>query len=132
VAVAGLALASCGSKDKPKTRTTTLAPQIKVVSTEYAFTPKVLSAKAGDVAIQLKNKGKIKHELVIIKTSKSPGDLKVTKGRVSLKNSAGEIGATVAGATTTTSFKLAKGQYVFVCNIRGHYGDGMRGRLTIR
>lgn len=131
--VAGIALASCGSsKDKTSTTAATAAPKISVTATEFAFTPRILTAKAGSVRIELKNRGKVRHEFVILKTSKSPGALKVTKGRVSEKDSVGEIGETQAGATTTTTFNLKKGTYVFVCNIRGHYADGMRGRLTVR
>jgi uncharacterized cupredoxin-like copper-binding protein len=133
VVVAGLALASCGSsKNDSKNKPAPVPPKVSVTATEYAFTPRILRAKAGMVRIELKNRGKVRHELVIIRTSKSPGALKVTKGRVSEKSSVGEIGETQAGATTTTTFDLKKGTYVFVCNIKGHYADGMRGRLTVR
>jgi uncharacterized cupredoxin-like copper-binding protein len=91
-----------------------------------------VAAKAGKLTITLDNKGKMPHELVVLKTSAAAGSLSVKSGRVSESRSVGEVSETAAGATKSTTLKLKAGSYVFVCNIPGHYADGMRGTLTVR
>jgi uncharacterized cupredoxin-like copper-binding protein len=51
---------------------------------------------------------------------------------VSEKTSVGEVSETKAGASKTAAIELKPGQYVFVCNIPGHYKGGMFGRLTVQ
>ena len=103
-----------------------------MTSKEYAFAPGSLKAKSGKVTFTLDNQGKIEHEFVVLKTNAAPGSLKVgSSGRVSEKDSVGEVSETKAGSKQSASFKLAPGKYVFVCNIPGHYKDGMSGQLTV-
>ena len=39
---------------------------------------------------------------------------------------------TPGGQSKSESIDLKPGKYVFVCNIPGHYKDGMAGQLTVR
>jgi plastocyanin len=104
-----------------------------VTSTEYAFAPKAITAKAGKVEITLDNKGAIPHELVMLKTPADPGSLKVgADQRVSEKASVGEVPKISAGKARSATLDLKPGTYVYVCNIPTHYGDGMRGVLTVK
>lgn len=150
------ALAACGSSgatsspntaangktaSTPATSTTTpsAAPvvpagTITVDTTEYAFAPTTIAAKAGKVSFSLDNKGKIPHELIVLKTGAAPGSLKVnaSTSRVSESTSVGEVSETPAGETKSTTLDLKPGTYLYVCNIPTHYMQGMRGVLTVK
>lgn len=103
-----------------------------VTASEFAFAPKTLAAKAGKLRVTLDNQGKIVHELILLKTSAAPGSLKVgADGRVSEKASVGEVSETKGGVSRSTTFDLKPGRYVYVCNLPGHYKDGMYGELTV-
>jgi uncharacterized cupredoxin-like copper-binding protein len=148
VPVAAALVAGCGSSggsgasSTPATTAST-APagstvvakngRVTVTTTEYAFAPMAISAKPGKLRITLANNGKITHELVVLRTSKPAGSLTVgSGGRVSESSSVGEVSETAAGATKSSTLHLKAGTYVFVCNIPGHYADGMRGTLTVK
>lgn len=141
VAVATVAaLAGCGSDSYSDSDSTTsantgtqaTAKSVTVDATEYAFDPPTLTADAGKVSITLANKGKIPHELVVLKTDEAPGALTVSGGRVSEDAAVGEVSETDGGSAKTKTFDLKAGRYVYVCNIPGHYKDGMRGALTVK
>lgn len=132
-----IALASCGSDDAKPAAATPAAGgagarhALTVDASEFHFAPATLKARSGKVTISMRNDGKTAHELVVLKTDAAPGALDVSGGRVSEKDSVGEISETKAGATASTTLDLKPGSYVYVCNIPGHYADGMRGRLTV-
>lgn len=148
-----LAVAGCGSDDSsgetttaastaaaaaPTTTAAAPAAQaakgraLTVDATEYSFAPTTATAEAGKLTITMKNVGKIPHELVLLKTSTKADGLKVTGGRVSEDDSVGEISETDGGVSKAHTFTLKAGTYVYVCNIPGHYMDGMRGTLTVQ
>jgi len=142
-------VAGCGSSSSDSSSASTSTPpagaaappaaaaaksgKVTVTSTEYAFAPKAITAPAGKLEITLDNKGAIPHELVVLKTSAAPGSLKVgSDQRVSEKASVGEVPEITAGKTKRATLDLKPGTYVYVCNIPTHYGDGMRGVLTVK
>ncbi len=103
-----------------------------VRSTEFKFSAAAIDAPAGKVRITLDNAGSIEHELVLLKTSAAPGSLKVAaSGRVSEAASVGEVSEIKRGVSQSTTFDLEPGRYVYVCNIPGHYAQGMRGALVV-
>ena len=104
-----------------------------LTSTEFKFSASAVDAPAGKLKITLDNAGKIEHELVLLKTSATPGALKVAAdGRVSEAASVGEVSETKSGVAKSTTFDLKPGRYVYVCNIPGHYAQGMRGVLVVK
>jgi uncharacterized cupredoxin-like copper-binding protein len=142
-----LAVAGCGSSDPPvaasgsaksaksassSTATAASGGKVTVSTTEFAFAPKAITASAGKLTLTLDNKGKVPHELVVLKTSAAPDALKVTGGRVSEADSVGEVSETAGGTSKSKTLDLKPGSYVYVCNIPGHYGDGMYGTLTVK
>ncbi|MEY2517053.1 MAG: hypothetical protein QOJ89_4411 [bacterium] len=106
--------------------------KITVTSTEYAFAPAAITATAGKLTITLDNKGTMVHELVVLKGDEAASALKVSGGRVSEKTAVGEVSETAAGAAKSSTITLKPGHYIIVCNVPGHYQDGMRGTLTVR
>ena len=101
-------------------------------ASEFKFAPAAITAKAGKVKVALDNKGDTEHEFVLLKTNQAAGALSVKGGRVSEAASVGEISETKAGQTATHTFHLKPGKYVYVCNIPGHYQQGMHGTLTVK
>ena len=144
-AAAGL-LAGCGSdsdSSSDDSASTTTQPaavtdravaagKVTVDASEYAFAPETITAKPGKLEITLDNKGKIPHELVVLKTDEAPDALKVSGGRVSEDASVGEVEEIDGGGSKSATVDVEAGKYVYVCNIPGHYGDGMRGQLTVK
>lgn len=125
-----LLLAACGDEKTADTAAASSGPTT-ITATDFAFSEKSLTEKAGDVALTLKNDGKAPHELVVLKTDTAADALPVTGGRVSEDDAVGEIAEVEGGATGEHTFALTPGTYVYVCNIPGHYGKGMRGTLTV-
>jgi plastocyanin len=105
---------------------------VVVRAREFSFAPHTVVARAGKLKITLRNRGHLTHELILLRTNRAPGSLRVRHGRVSEAASVGEISETPAGTSATHTFRLKPGRYVMVCNVRRHYGQGMRGRLTVK
>jgi uncharacterized cupredoxin-like copper-binding protein len=148
-AAAAALVAGCGSSDDPASESASANRQsaaaaepaataaangrVTVTTTEFAFAPTAITAKAGKLKITLDNKGKIQHELVVLKSGADPASLKVgASGRVSESASVGEVSETDAATTKSATLDLKPGTYVYVCNIPGHYADGMYGSLTVK
>lgn len=104
------------------------AVQVDVVLKEWATDAKAARVRAGDVYFFVDNQGKAPHELVVIRTDQAPDKLSVEHGRVpeSKVEIIGEIEPFAGESKAGKAFKLAKGNYVLICNIAGHYELGMR------
>ena len=93
---------------------------------------------AGPVTITTPNGGQVEHELVLLKTDRSPTSLPVKGNEVDEEGleakgveTPGEIEEVGPGQTKSGSFKLA-GSYVMICNLPGHFQKGMYGSLTVK
>ncbi|MDQ8044713.1 MAG: plastocyanin/azurin family copper-binding protein [Solirubrobacteraceae bacterium] len=105
--------------------------KVTIKATEFAFGPSQIQAKAGKLEITMENDGAAVHELVVLKTDADPGSLKVTDGRVGEADSVGEISETNPGKSASHTFDLKPGKYLIVCNVKGHYMQGMRGQIVV-
>src|SRR5215217_3676337 len=85
-----------------------------VTLSEFKVSPSPKSVSAGKVTFNVKNRGDMEHELMIIKTSKSASKLPVSNNRASEKGEVGEIEDVAAGKSKKGSFKLKKGHYVLI------------------
>ena len=100
-------------------------------------------AAAGTVSFRVTNVGSLVHELVVLPLAagQSVGDRVVsTTGRVDETGALGEASTSCAGGPGTgldpgtigwVTVQLAPGNYELVCNLPGHYGDGMYAELTV-
>lgn len=98
---------------------------------------------AGTVSFVATNIGSIDHELVVLPLADgvAPGsrsigpDNKVDEtaslGEASNSGGAGAGDGITPGASGWVSLTLAPGRYELVCNIAGHYADGMYTVLTV-
>jgi hypothetical protein len=100
----------------------------------------VLSAprhEAGDITFDLSNRGTIPHEFVVIKTDKTAAELvaevdpATNRLDESTLTSMGEHGEYDPATNTNVTLTLAPGHYVVMCNIEGHYKNGMHADLDV-
>lgn len=86
--------------------------------------------KAGKADLSIANVGADPHELLIFKDDRDPaaypvdaaGDIKEEGAGVALVSDGENI---EPGGTQTRSVELKPGKYLFVCNIPGHFKQGM-------
>lgn len=141
-------LAACGSSSSDSSSTITPAPAaatattpttaaapakagtVNVALSEWAIAPTPASAPAGKVTFDVKNDGKVPHEMVIIKTDKAAGSLG-SGSRVPETGSVGEVSDLAPGKSASKTFKLKAGNYVLICNIPGHYMSGMHAAFKV-
>ncbi len=102
-------------------------------ATEQFFTLAPTSVKAGQVTFTFQNTGNRQHEMIVLKTDTPFDKLEIdaATNKVSEDSSVGEIAETDAGKTVVKTFDLAAGNYVLVCNIEKHYGQGMQVAFTV-
>jgi uncharacterized cupredoxin-like copper-binding protein len=85
---------------------------------------------AGKVDLTIVNNGTVQHELLIFKSNRDPaayptdpaGDIKEEGAGVSLVSDGDNIDP---GGSQTRAVDLTPGKYLFVCNIPGHFKQGM-------
>jgi uncharacterized cupredoxin-like copper-binding protein len=97
---------------------------------KIAVSPK--SAAHGKVTFTVKNAGKFDHEMVVIKSSTKASTLKLSGKEASEKGAVGEVEDIAPGKSKKLTLTLAKGHYALICNIPGHYKNGMRTDFTVR
>lgn len=98
---------------------------------------------AGVVSFRVVNTGSLVHELVVLPlpAGQPPGDRAVgSDNKVDETGSVGEASNTCGpaagdgidpGAVGWVTLRLPPGAYELVCNLPGHYADGMYTRLTV-
>jgi uncharacterized cupredoxin-like copper-binding protein len=104
----------------------------KVTLNEFSVKASPKSVTHGKVTFSVKNSGDDEHELVVIKTSTAASKLKVSGGRAATKGSVGEVEDIAGGKTKKLTLNLKKGHYVLICNLPGHYQQGMRTDFTVK
>ncbi len=89
---------------------------------------KELTVPARPVTFEIHNEGQSVHELAVIRTELPADDLPQKGGAVD-EAAAGELlGRTeylASGAADVLTLDLEPGRYVLICNIPGHYQQGM-------
>lgn len=125
--------------------TTNESGTVRVVVRQWSVgtTP---SAPAGDVTFVVTNTGSMPHELLVLKTDVRAGKLPITDAgdppvpvtsgadKVSEDDLVGESGEPDIEPGETRRFTIENmepGKYVLLCNIAGHYGNGMRAAFTV-
>lgn len=142
------ALAGCGGSDNGSsgggstatssqttktTNATASGGAVTIKMGDYFFRPNNLTASAGKLKVTGPNGGSVEHELVLIKSDQAAGSFKVqSNDEVSEKGAVGEIADVEPGKTKSTNFNLKAGKYVMICNLPGHYANGMYGSLIVK
>ena len=103
---------------------------VRVTLGEWALQPSVRQVKAGKVRFIAANTGRTEHEMVVIRTDRDADDLGAG-ARIPEDGSIGEIAEFGAGKVQAKTLTLTPGHYALVCNINGHYKQGMWTDLEV-
>ena len=139
VAMLAIASVACSSDSSSSSAGTTATSPAgggtAIAATEKDFSIGLDSTEvaAGEVTFTINNEGPSAHEFVVIATDTAPGDLPVKDGLVE------EDGITVVdeaediapSTTASLPIDLEAGSYVIICNLPGHYEQGMNVGLTV-
>lgn len=102
---------------------------------EFSLKSSVSSAKAGEVALTVWNRGRMVHEFILLRTPVKAAALKPRAEEPQKVVEPGfqfELEDMEPGDRTTIVMPLKKGHYVLLCNVDGHYAGGMRADLTLK
>jgi uncharacterized cupredoxin-like copper-binding protein len=94
------------------------------------------TASAGSVTFNIDNQGPATHEFVVFKTDLAPDALPTASDGTVDEEGKGvqhidEVEDIAAGSTETLTTDLKPGSYVVICNLPGHYQQGMHAPLTV-
>lgn len=109
------------------------AATIKATLSEFAIELSTSSVQAGSVTFEATNAGTIGHELVIVQSEAAVDALPQENGKVIEDDVTvvDEIEEFAAGKTESKTVELAAGTYYLICNIPGHYAQGMYATLNV-
>jgi uncharacterized cupredoxin-like copper-binding protein len=131
-----LATAACSSSSSSSSASTGgSASEGGIAATEADFSISLdsTSVPSGDVAFTIENQGPSPHEFVIVQTDLAPDalpvkDAEVEEDQLTIVDEAEDIAPSTSADLST---KLDPGSYVVICNVTGHYEQGMRVGLTV-
>jgi hypothetical protein len=109
----------------------TTKPVVAVNVDEFSVFPLVQGAPKGNVKFVVTNVGTIKHEFVVLKTTKPAGNL-LKGAEADEAGNVGEIGGILPGQAKTLKLTLARGHYALICNLPGHYKTGQFADFYVR
>jgi uncharacterized cupredoxin-like copper-binding protein len=113
-------------------------PSITATESDFTIHLSALHAAAGPFALIANNRGPSAHELVVFRTSLAPDKLPLDSAGNVIESSpqmvkVADSGTNVPpGESRTLYTVLTPGNYVFVCNLPGHYRLGMRAALVVQ
>ena len=137
VGALSLVAAGCSDDDGGETGATGGGTTVDVTVQEFAVIPASSSAPAGDVTFDVTNKGPDDtHEFVVFKTDLAEDALPVdADGNV---DEAGEgvelvdeLEDIAPGDSPSLTVTLDAANYVIICNIPGHYAQGMHTTFVV-
>src|SRR4249919_46548 len=103
---------------------------VGVTLADFTITVDPDSASAGDVSFDITNDAEQTHEFVVFQTDLAPDQLPTDEGGDVEEAGEGvehvdEIEDIEAGSTESLTVNLDAGSYVLICNLPGHYSQGM-------
>jgi len=143
-AVVAIGMAACSSSTSTTSSAagTTVSTSESMTGTTIDATEKDFSISlgedsvaAGDVTFHITNEGPSVHEFVVFQTNLAPDSLPVKDGvvnedaqQLTLVDEQEDIDA---NTTADLTVNLDAGDYVVICNLPGHYQQGMYAGLTV-
>jgi uncharacterized cupredoxin-like copper-binding protein len=108
---------------------------IGVTEADFTITPDPTSAPAGEVTFDITNDAEQTHEFVVFKTDLAPDALPTDdEGNVDEEGEGVELVDEVedisGGSSQSLTVNLDAGSYVLICNLPGHYSQGMHAGFT--
>jgi hypothetical protein len=110
-------------------------PIVRIVTSDFSIrAPRV--APAGDVRIEVLNKGPVSHEVLLVRLTGKPlplrGDGFTIDEEAIQKARIGVIEPQRPGVESHMDVHLVPGRYLVFCNMAGHFAVGMRREFTVR
>lgn len=109
-----------------------------VTERDFSVQPSSSTVKAGTLTIKVKNSSKQEHELVVFRTDLAEAKLplnadgdRVDEKAAGITHLDPEAEGVAPGKSKTITIDLPAGRYVFICNLAGHYGQGMHAVVTV-
>lgn len=136
IAVLALLSVSC-SKDEDSSGGdgTSGGGGVGVTLADYSVTLDSTSLSAGDVTFNVTNDAGQVHEFVVVKTDLAEDALPLVEGDVDEESTeispVDEIEDIEPGTSPSLAVTLEAGSYVALCNLPGHYGQGMHASFTV-
>lgn len=140
------ALSACGAADPSgavsgaSTTVTTGAPAGSahpITLTDYRVAVPA-TMKVGSATYAITNSGAIEHELLVFKSDLDPAQYPYIAGTAKFDEAGAGVKSVsdgdnlAAGASQSRSITLAEpGRYLFVCNLPGHFRQGMYAVVTV-
>jgi uncharacterized cupredoxin-like copper-binding protein len=108
---------------------------VNITEREWKITADIQKVHAGPVEFDAANLGTITHELVVIRTDYPDGEIPLAGPKFDEEapgvSSPGEISEYEPSVVARTVLDLEPGHYQLVCNIPGHYHNGMHIELEV-
>jgi uncharacterized cupredoxin-like copper-binding protein len=103
---------------------------------DFELTLGAASAPAGAVSFNIHNDGPSAHEFVVFASDLAPADLPVDEEGLIDESGEGlalvdEAEKIAPDSDVTLDLDLDAGGYVIVCNVPGHYKEGMHAAFTV-
>jgi uncharacterized cupredoxin-like copper-binding protein len=138
VLAAGLALVSCGADPTDFGSLPADITSNKITGNvhEWGIDVSAQKATAGDVTFAIANFGSIPHEFIVVKTDFELGKIPLGDNNRFDEEGEGveaidEIKEFAVNTSEVLTVKLEPGSYQLLCNIAGHYANGMYTALTV-
>lgn len=124
---------SAASTSSSSSSDTSTSGEVAATVKDYSISLDPTEVAAGEVKFSIVNDGPSTHEFVVVKTDTAPGDLPVDGALVSEDgiDVIGEAEDIAPSTTVDLVLTLEEGQYAIICNIEGHYSQGMSAGLTV-
>jgi len=107
--------------------------EVEVGLNEWNVIVEAPTVAAGKVKFEGENEGKVPHELVVLKTDTKAADLE-TEGATAKEEGEklGEAEDIAPGEHKDVEVDLEAGHYILLCNLPGHYEQGMYADLDVQ
>ena len=110
------------------------ANSINVIESSYQITLSADSVSAGKTTFHITNQAQdAPHQFAVIKTDQAAGQLPTSNGQVDTTNLnvVADTDNIAPGASQDLMVDLTPGSYVLICNLPGHYQQGMYASFTV-
>ncbi|MET0799603.1 MAG: sulfocyanin-like copper-binding protein [Actinomycetota bacterium] len=109
---------------------------VGVTEADFSITLDESSAPAGDVTFDIQNDAEQTHEFVVFKTDLAPDALPTNEDGDVDEEGEGvehidEVEDIAGGSSAELAVNLDAGAYVLICNLPGHYAQGMHTEFTV-
>lgn len=94
----------------------------------------IAPVKAGEIRFDIENDGANVHEFVVLKSDADPASFPVVDGTIDEEaagTSPGEVEDIQPGKSDIGTMRLSPGKYVLICNLPGHYQQGMHTEFIV-